>query len=121
MLWRLSAARNQRWRLYSNVLIGENRWRAQRYGLNEGMIDFGQREIVPFGVLAEEMVEILEQDAVALGCSAEIEGVMRLVAEGNSAENQRSVFSDALAAGHDPQRATRAIVRHLIDAFHDGL
>ncbi|SDI54372.1 carboxylate-amine ligase [Aliiruegeria lutimaris] len=120
MLWRL-AARNQRWRLYSNVLIGENRWRAQRYGLNEGMIDFGQREIVPFAVLAEEMCELLQEDAAALDCEAEVEGVLNLVRNGNSADHQRAVYKERIAAGDTDDAATRAVVRYLIDAFHDGL
>ena len=47
MLWRLRT-RNQRWRIYDRFLIGENRWRAQRYGVTEGLIDFGANEIVPF-------------------------------------------------------------------------
>ncbi|SNS75798.1 carboxylate-amine ligase [Tropicimonas sediminicola] len=120
MLWRL-AARNQRWRLYDNVLIGENRWRAQRYGVNEGMIDFGQREIVGFDVLAEEMVEILAEDAEALGCLAEVERVRDLVARGTSADRQRTVRQQRLEAGDDEQAAMRAVVSHLIDAFQDGL
>lgn len=120
MLWRL-AARNQRWRLYSNVLIGENRWRAQRYGLNEGMIDFGQREIVSFADLATEMLDLLGEDAEALGCLPEVEAVQQLVADGNSSDRQRAVYNERLAAGEDPDRATRAVVEYLIEAFHDGL
>ncbi|MFV0333391.1 MAG: carboxylate-amine ligase [Tropicimonas sp.] len=120
MLWRL-AARNQRWRVYDNVLVGENRWRAQRYGMSEGMIDFGRREIVPFADLAEEMIGLLEEDAEALGCLAEVEGVRGIVAEGNSADRQRAVHRDRLAAGEDMESANRAVVRYLIEAFHDGL
>ncbi len=120
MLWRL-AAKNQRWRIYDSMLIGENRWRAQRYGLNEGMIDFGQREIVPFSMLADEMVDLLGEDADALGCRQEVENVRALVAGGNSADHQREVRNERLAAGDSPEEAMRAVVRHLIDAFHDGL
>ena len=43
MLWRLSK-KNQRWRMYDSFLIKENRWRAQRYGTTEGLIDFGRGE-----------------------------------------------------------------------------
>ncbi len=120
MLWRL-AARNQRWRLYDNVLIGENRWRAQRYGLNEGMIDFGQREIISFEELALEMQTILAEDAEALGCRAEVEAAQTLVRDGNSADRQRAVYRERIAAGDDASAATRAVVQHLIEAFHDGL
>ncbi|MBV9523237.1 MAG: carboxylate-amine ligase, partial [Alphaproteobacteria bacterium] len=33
MLWRLKR-QNQRWRIYARMLINENRWRAQRYGID---------------------------------------------------------------------------------------
>ena len=45
MLWRL-ARKNQRWRIYDRFLVGENRWRAQRYGASEGLIDFGGARFV---------------------------------------------------------------------------
>src|SRR5262249_26238005 len=38
MLWRLKRD-NQRWRIYARMLIKENRWRAQRYGVDEGLVD----------------------------------------------------------------------------------
>ena len=44
MLYRLRRS-NQRWRSYAHMLINENRWRAQRYGVDEGMIDFGRGQI----------------------------------------------------------------------------
>ena len=47
LLYRLRR-QNQRWRHYPPFLIRENRWRAQRYGIEEGMVDFGKGAIVPF-------------------------------------------------------------------------
>ena len=67
MLWRLRT-RNQRWRIYDRFLIGENRWRAQRYGVTEGLIDFGANTIVPFPQLMAELVEMIAEDADALDC-----------------------------------------------------
>ncbi len=29
------------------MLVNENRWRAQRYGIDEGLVDFGKGQIVP--------------------------------------------------------------------------
>ena len=40
MLWRLRRG-NQQWRQYDRFMIAENRWRASRYGIDEGLIDFG--------------------------------------------------------------------------------
>ena len=41
MLYRLSRD-NQRWRQYAAMLIKENRWRAQRYGYEEGLVRVGR-------------------------------------------------------------------------------
>ena len=42
MLYRLRRA-NQRWRMYSHLLLGENRWRAMRYSYDAGLLDLGQQ------------------------------------------------------------------------------
>ena len=55
MLYRLRRD-NQRWRIYTRTLVDENRWRAQRYGIDEGMVDFGRGEIVPFPRLMDELL-----------------------------------------------------------------
>ncbi len=120
MLYRLRA-RNQRWRLYDTFLVGENRWRAQRYGTRKGLIDFGRREIVPLAELMEELIEMAGEDADALGCRAELERVRGMITRGTSSERQRAVYSAANEAGKDHAEAMRAVVRHLIEEFHADL
>lgn len=120
MLWRLRVS-NQRWRAYDSFLISENRWRAQRYGTAQGLIDFGARRIVPFPELAEEWISLLAEDAEALNCSAEIEAVRNWVADGTSAEQQRQVLAEALQSGATRDDALRSVVQHLIDEFHRDL
>ena len=120
MLWRLSTS-NQRWRLYDNFLIAENRWHAQRYGTSEGMIDFGQRAIVPFGDLMSELLDLIEEDAEALGCSAEIARLPDILAGGTSADRQRAAHQAAIDAGSDKDGALRAVVKHLVEEFHHDL
>ncbi len=117
MLCRLRI-QNQRWREYDRFLIAENRWRAQRYGITEGLIDFGHRRITPFGELIDELREILAEDAEALGVGDELRGLDEILAHGTSASRQRAVHAGAQAAGHDPGRA---VVRHLIEEFHADL
>ncbi|MBF9036461.1 carboxylate-amine ligase [Rhodobacterales bacterium HKCCE2091] len=114
-------AGNQRWRIYDRVLIQENRWRAQRYGVGEGLIDFGRREIVPFAELVDEVVEMLAEDAAALGCGAELAALPDIVAGGTSADRQRGVYDGARLAGHDHDAAMRDVVRHLVEEFHADL
>ena len=38
---------NQRWRQYATMLISENLWRAQRYGVHGSLMDFGKGDLVP--------------------------------------------------------------------------
>ncbi len=120
MLWRL-ARNNQRWRIYDTFLIAENRWRAQRYGVSEGLIDFGQRKVIALPELVVEMLELIEQDAQALDCIAEVQAAANIVAHGNAADRQRAVLNASLEQGKDRQTALCDVVRHLIDEFHADL
>ncbi|UWQ93077.1 carboxylate-amine ligase [Aliisedimentitalea scapharcae] len=117
MLSRLRA-RNMRWRAYDRFLIGENRWRAQRYGVDEGLIDFGDRSIKPQVDLLEELSDILSEDTEALGTQQEIETLVGIARNGTSATRQRQVHATALARGEAPGPA---VVRHLIEEFHTDL
>ncbi len=120
MLWRLSV-RNQRWRIYEKFLISENRWRAQRYGVREGLIDFGLGEIVPFEDLVAEMLEIIAEDAVHFGSANEVSRAREIAANGTSADRQRRVFTAATEAGKGRDAALAAVVAHLIEEFHEDL
>ncbi len=112
---------NQRWRVYDRFLIQENRWRAQRYGVTEGLIDFGRRKIVPMADLGEELLSILAEDAEALGCLADVQRITEIVAGGTSADRQRSVYTGARDDGKNDAEALRDVVRHLIEEFHTNL
>ena len=112
MLMRLRD-RNLRWREYDRFLISENRWRAQRYGVTRGLIDFGERRIRPFDDLFNELVTLLAEDAEALGCLDDITRLRDVVATGTSASRQRAVLEEA--------GDMKAVVRHLIGEFTEGL
>ena len=120
MLWRL-AKKNQRWRLYDNFLIAENRWRAQRYGVTGGMIDFGRGEILPMTELATELIGLLGEDAEALDCVDEVNAICDITSGGSSAERQRATYQAALGAGKPNDEALRDVVRHLIEEYHVDL
>jgi carboxylate-amine ligase len=109
MLWRLRR-HNQRWRIYARMLVDENRWRAQRYGLDAGLVDFGRGEIVPYPLLLEELLELIAEDAAHFGCEAEVAAARAILSRGTSAHRQLKVYRDALAAGLEPDEALRAVV-----------
>lgn len=113
MLYRLRK-NNQRWRAYSRMLIAENRWRAMRYGPDEGLIDFGRGEIVPFAELLEELMQLVEEDAVALDCAAELVHARAILERGTSAHRQVRVYEQAINAGMGRQEALQAVVDMLI-------
>jgi len=120
MLWRL-ARNNQRWRIYDTFLIAENRWRAQRYGMSRGMIDFGHRNVIPFADAIDELLELCAEDAAALDCIAEMQAARDLVKNGSSAELQRQVYRAAITEGDSNHTALCGVVRHLIAEFQADL
>ncbi|MEO0916988.1 MAG: carboxylate-amine ligase [Pseudomonadota bacterium] len=120
MLWRLKT-RNQRWRIYDHFLVGENRWRAQRYGVSQGLIDFGRMEVVPFAELADELIELLTEDGMALNSLDEIHGIRHILETGTSAERQRSTFAEARADGATEGEAFHAVLASLVAEFHADL
>ncbi len=113
--------KNQRWRTYDRFLIQENRWRAQRYGTGDGLIDFGRRAIGEMEALVADIQDLIEEDAAALGSVAEIERLGEMARAGTSADRQRAVHAEAIAAGQSRQDALKAVVAHLIEEFHADL
>ena len=120
MLYRLRC-KNQRWRLYSQLLIGENRWRAHRYGLYQGLIDFGQGRIVSCAELIDEMLSIVADDAEFFGCEAYVNHVRTIAEHGTSAHRQVRVYEQAKQKGADETEALRAVVDALIDETVQGI
>jgi carboxylate-amine ligase len=120
MIWRLRSE-NKRWRDYPRMLIAENRWRAQRYGLDEGLVDFGKGSIVPCGDLLEEIIGLVGKDSDVLGCRAEIEATRQILTRGTSAHRQIALYDNAVANGATREEALRSVVDGLIAETAHGL
>jgi carboxylate-amine ligase len=114
MLYRLRR-NNQRWRSYSRFLIDENRWRAQRYGTEQGLVDFGRGEVVAYADLLEEVIELVREDAAHLGCTAEVEHARVILERGTSADRQIRRYDEAIAGGATTADALKAVVDGLIE------
>ncbi len=113
MLYRLRRS-NQRWRTYPRILINENRWRAQRYGVAGELIDFGKGDLVPFADLLDELIDLVSEDAQRLDCVAEVAHTRTIAAQGTSADHQCRVFAEAVENGADRREALDAVVDFLI-------
>ena len=112
MLYRLRRA-NLSWRDYPTLLLEENRWRAQRYGVVGSLFDLGKGTLVPFRDLMAEIQALIAEDAEALGAGPDVRNADRIVAEGTSADRQLAVFERHRANGAPDEEALKAVVRHL--------
>ncbi len=106
---------NERRRHYRRILLAENKWRAQRFGVEAHLADFGKRKVVPFAELVDELVEILRPFAEELGCLAEVEHARVIARRGTSADHQLRVYRESLEAGSDEREAQMAVVDWLIE------
>ena len=88
---------NQRWRQYNRILLNENRWRAMRYGHDEGLIDLAKGKLGPFPNLLEEIIELVSEDAKALGCWKEVLHTRKIIQQGTSADRQLQIHEAAVA------------------------
>jgi glutamate---cysteine ligase / carboxylate-amine ligase len=116
MLWR-RRRQNLAWRHYPLLLLEENRWRAQRYGLQGSLIDLGRSELVAIPTLVADLSRLIAEDAAALGCQAEI-AHLRTIAElrhgGTSADRQVATYGRLLTSGATADAALRGVVDQLI-------
>ncbi len=112
---------NQRWREYSTFLVQENRWRAQRYGIDRGLIDFGRREMVDYPDLAEEIIEITSEDAEYFDCVEEVKNIRNIIKRGTSAHQQLSVYSQSIAEGRSNELALVDVVRFIVKETMAGV
>ena len=107
MLWRLRR-RNQRFRIYPEALVAENRWRVARWGLDRGLIDFGESRVKSMAALVDELLEMIAEDADALGCAVEVAHARNIVRDGASAHRQRAVWREAGGASDDEEARREA-------------
>jgi carboxylate-amine ligase len=120
MLYRLRT-RNQRWRIYTPMLIKENRWRAMRYSFDEGLIDLAKGQVVPFSDLLDELCSLIAEDARALGCEKEVKGVHDILTRGTSAHRQLRDYELERASGASAEEALKSVVDTLITDTAEGL
>jgi glutamate---cysteine ligase / carboxylate-amine ligase len=119
MLYRLRRE-NQRWRAYAHFLVMENRWRAQRYGVDKHLIDFGRTELVPFEQLVSELLTLTREDAEALGCTQELSRIPEILQRGTSADRQLAAYHRAIENGRSEADAMKEVVDLLIRETVEG-
>jgi glutamate---cysteine ligase / carboxylate-amine ligase len=105
---------NMGFRMYHRALIEENKWRAARWGVEGKLIDFGKQAEVPMSILAEELLEFVDDVLDDLGSRAALEPIHRIFREGTGAERQRRVFRET-------DGDLKAVVRHIVEETRMGV
>jgi carboxylate-amine ligase len=114
-------ANNQTWRHYRRTLIEENKWLAQRHGISGSLADYGAMRCKPFAQLVEEIISLVEDEAVRLGCLDEVRHARQILERGTSADRQLAVLEQARANGANEREAGCAVVDWLIEETVTGL
>ena len=120
MLYRLRLA-NKRWRNYNRMLLNENRWRAMRYSFDQGLLDLAKGQLVPVPDLMDELIELIRDDAEAIGCLDEVVRCREIFSRGTSAHHQLRVYEDAIEKGAEQHDALCQVVDYLIEETAKGL
>ncbi len=85
---------NLSFRPYHRMLINENKWRAARYGIHGKLIDFGKQQEVDYAILAEELLEFIDDVIDDLGSRKEIDYIHQILKMGTGADRQLAVFEE---------------------------
>jgi len=85
---------NTTFRVYRRAVIMENKWRAQRWGLDGKLIDFGKRAEVDARALMHELVAFVDEVRDELGSRQEVEYLLKIAEGGASADRQLAVFRE---------------------------
>ncbi len=93
------------------LLVGENKWRAVRYGLATDLVDLERDTERPAVDAVMELVERAEPYARRLGCAAELAEVEKICRRGTGAAEQRAV--------HAEQGSLLAVAKHLCELTVD--
>jgi glutamate---cysteine ligase / carboxylate-amine ligase len=90
----------------------ENKWRAQRYGLQGTFA--GRTGAIAVAEFLEQLLKRLAADAAALGTAEDLEGCRTIVARGTSADSQLKIFTESEHEGADI--ALHKVTRWIRDA-----
>ncbi len=83
---------NLGFRKYMPARIAENKWRAERYGIDGKLIDFGKQAEVPMRDLALELLDFIDDVVDELGSRSAVEYIHTILRDGTSADRQLRVF-----------------------------
>jgi len=94
----------------SRAINDENSWRAMRYGIHGSFVDERTRSAKPVREILDEVLDLIAEDAKALGCEREVDLARWIVARGTSADRQLTLYTEALGRGLSSRDALAGVV-----------
>lgn len=94
----------------SRGFVMENLWRAERSGIHATLIDEATLTATPFRKVVVALLDLIAEDAEALGCEAECERVRIIACDGSSADGQIAAFEAAMKSGKNERQALSSVV-----------
>lgn len=104
---------NISFRTYPRSLIEENKWRAERYGLDGKLIDFGKEQQLSARTLMRELLRLVDPYVNKLGAHREVDHLYTVIEQGTSADRQRRVYQQH-GGNANREEALRAVVDSLV-------
>ncbi|POR40381.1 carboxylate-amine ligase [Methylobacterium sp. V23] len=105
----------------SRGFVMENLWRAERSGIHATLIDEATLTATSFLKAVTALLDLIAEDAAALGCEAECEQVRIIARDGSSADGQIAAFEAALKGGKNERQALSGVVDWLAQETAGGL
>lgn len=100
----------------TRLIVDENRWRAQRFGIEGSVVDLAAGRLRPITEMVEDMLDLVQEDAVALGCEREVAHARTILCRGTSADQQLKCYFAARGAGEPRQAALTDVAEWLVAA-----
>lgn len=91
------------------AIADENKWRAQRYGVHGSFVDLSQRRALSVRDAVEGLVNLVAEDAEALGCLDALLHARTIAEAGTSADVQLAVYEEAKHRTGNKGEALKAV------------
>jgi len=104
----------------SRALAEENRWRAQRYGMDGTLIDQTSRKAISFNAALSQVVCKLKDDIDALGVQPEIQHLDVIQSRGTSAHQQLRLYRALRRQRLSSKTSMRAVSKWLVESTEAG-
>ena len=94
----------------SRGFVMENLWRAERDGTGASLIDETAGRAVPLTDALDALLDLIAEDAAALGCTAQVAHAAVIARNGSSAVGQLAAYATARDGGASEGAALKAVI-----------